>query len=90
MTTPWAARVCRTTRSPWRIMALRAAWICESSKDLPMVAAAGSALGVAGRDIVVVPGWQRYAIRVDTDLVVFWYSERAAQEKLGWFREQWL
>jgi len=49
---------------------------------------AGARFDLAPRDIAVVPGWLRHAIRADDDLVVFSYSERAAQEKLGLFREQ--
>ena len=39
-------------------------------------------------DIVVVPGWMAYMLRADQDLVLFSYSDRVAQEKLGLFREQ--
>jgi gentisate 1,2-dioxygenase len=49
---------------------------------------AGTRLDVAPRDIVVVPGWLTYTIHADDDLVLFSYSERAAQDKLGFYREQ--
>jgi salicylate hydroxylase len=51
---------------------------------------AGTRFDLAPRDIAVVPGWLAYTIAADpgADLVVFSYSERAAQDKLGWFREQ--
>ena len=39
-------------------------------------------------DIVVVPGWMSHTLHADDDLVLFSYSDRAAQEKLGFFREQ--
>ena len=39
-------------------------------------------------DIVVVPGWMAYTLHAAEDLVVFSYSDRVAQEKLGLFREQ--
>ena len=39
-------------------------------------------------DVVVVPGWMRYSLQADDDLVLFSYSDRVAQEKLGLFREQ--
>ena len=39
-------------------------------------------------DIVVVPGWMAYTLHADQDLVLFSYSDRVAQEKLGLFREQ--
>jgi salicylate hydroxylase len=49
---------------------------------------AGTRFELAPRDVVVVPGWLVHAIRADDDLVVFAYSERAAQDRLGLFREQ--
>ena len=39
-------------------------------------------------DVVVVPGWMAYTLHADEDLVLFSYSDRVAQEKLGFFREQ--
>ncbi len=39
-------------------------------------------------DIVVVPGWMTYTLHAAQDLVLFSYSDRVAQEKLGFFREQ--
>jgi gentisate 1,2-dioxygenase len=39
-------------------------------------------------DIVVVPGWMAHTLHAQTDLVLFSYSDRVAQEKLGFFREQ--
>ncbi len=39
-------------------------------------------------DVVVVPGWITYTLHADEDLVLFSYSDRVAQEKLGFFREQ--
>ncbi len=39
-------------------------------------------------DIVVVPGWLRYTLHANEDFVLFSYSDRVAQEKLGFFREQ--
>jgi gentisate 1,2-dioxygenase/2-polyprenyl-6-methoxyphenol hydroxylase-like FAD-dependent oxidoreductase len=49
---------------------------------------AGAPFDVAPHDIFVVPGWLVYTIRADEDLVLFSFSERAAQDKLGLFREQ--
>jgi gentisate 1,2-dioxygenase len=43
---------------------------------------------VAPRDVFVVPGWTPWTARAAQDLVLFSYSERSAQEKLGFFREQ--
>ncbi|MGY2491873.1 gentisate 1,2-dioxygenase [Cupriavidus sp. CP313] len=45
-------------------------------------------LEFAPHDIVVVPGWSRYTLHANSDLVLFSYSDRVAQEKLGLFREQ--
>ena len=39
-------------------------------------------------DVVVVPGWMAYTMDAAEDFVLFSYSDRAAQEKLGFFREQ--
>ena len=39
-------------------------------------------------DVVVMPGWMAYTLHADNDLVLFSYSDRVAQEKLGFFREQ--
>jgi gentisate 1,2-dioxygenase len=49
---------------------------------------AGARFELAPHDVTVVPGWLTYAIRADDDLVLFSYSERAAQDRLGLFREQ--
>jgi gentisate 1,2-dioxygenase len=48
----------------------------------------GTRYEMAPHDIVVVPGWMRYGLAARGDWVVFSYSDRAAQEKLGFFREQ--
>ena len=37
-------------------------------------------------DVVVVPGWMSYTLHAGDDLVLFSYSDRVAQEKLGFFR----
>jgi gentisate 1,2-dioxygenase len=39
-------------------------------------------------DIAVVPGWMAYTLHAAEDLVLFSYSDRAAQDKLGLWREQ--
>ena len=39
-------------------------------------------------DIVVVPGWMKYTLSAVGDWVMFSFSDRAAQERLGFFREQ--
>lgn len=48
----------------------------------------GQRFDLAPHDIVVVPGWLRYTLQAADDFVVFSYSDRVAQEKLGFFREQ--
>jgi gentisate 1,2-dioxygenase len=39
------------------------------------------------RDTLVVPSWRELVLTADSDLVLFGYSDRTAQEKLGLFRE---
>ena len=39
-------------------------------------------------DVVVVPGWMPFTLQASEDLVLFSYSDRVAQEKLGLWREQ--
>jgi gentisate 1,2-dioxygenase len=39
-------------------------------------------------DVFVVPPWASYRLSADTDCVLFSYSDRAAQEALGFWREQ--
>lgn len=40
------------------------------------------------RDIAVVPGWAPYTLQAQDDWTLFSYSDRVAQEKLGFWREQ--
>lgn len=47
----------------------------------------GRDLPLAPRDIVVVPSWQELRLQAGSDLVLFGYSDRAAQQKLGLYRE---
>jgi len=49
---------------------------------------AGETFTVEPHDVVTVPGWTSHQIVADEDLVLFSYSDRVAQEKLGLFREQ--
>ena len=39
-------------------------------------------------DIAVVPGWMPYRLHAGEDWILFSYSDRAAQERLGFWREQ--
>jgi len=43
---------------------------------------------LAPHDVAVVPGWMAYTLEGVDEAVVFSYSDRAAQERLGFFREQ--
>ena len=45
-------------------------------------------LALTPHDIAVVPGWMAYTLHAAEDLVLFSYSDRVAQEKLGFWREQ--
>jgi len=48
----------------------------------------GQRFDLATHDVFVVPGWMRHTLHAAQDLALFSYSDRAAQEKLGLFREQ--
>jgi gentisate 1,2-dioxygenase len=48
----------------------------------------GQVLALTPHDVVAVPGWMFHTLHADDDLVLFSYSDRVAQEKLGFFREQ--
>lgn len=40
------------------------------------------------KDVIVVPGWSWRSFKPAEDCVVFCFSDRVAQEKLGYFREE--
>jgi len=42
----------------------------------------------APHDVFVVPSWEPYRLRADAECVLFSYSDRAAQEALGFWREE--
>lgn len=44
-------------------------------------------LELSAREIFVAPAWAPVRFRAESDLVLFGYSDRAAQEKLGLYRE---
>jgi gentisate 1,2-dioxygenase len=48
---------------------------------------AGREFPLAERDLLVVPSWQALELRAETGLVLFGFSDKAAQEKLGLWRE---
>ncbi len=43
---------------------------------------------LAPHDVAVVPGWMTCTLAAVDEAVIFSYSDRAAQERLGFFREQ--
>ena len=47
----------------------------------------GAEVTLAERDVLVVPSWREHVLQAEDDLVLFGYSDRTAQEKLGLFRE---
>jgi gentisate 1,2-dioxygenase len=48
----------------------------------------GAKFDLAPHDVAVVPGWMAYTLRASEDWVVFSFSDRSAQEKLGFFRAE--
>jgi gentisate 1,2-dioxygenase len=47
-----------------------------------------SAFAFAQHDVFAVPSWQPHRISVEGDCLLFSYSDRSAQEALGYWREQ--
>lgn len=45
-------------------------------------------LNLQSRDVFVVPSWHEVVLEARSDLILFGYSDKAAQVKLGLFREQ--
>jgi len=43
---------------------------------------------LAPHDVFVVPSWEVHALRAETDCFLFSYSDRAAQEALGFWRDE--
>jgi gentisate 1,2-dioxygenase len=48
----------------------------------------GETLAWGPRDVFVVPSWARHTHRADADAVLFSFSDRPVQEKLGLWREE--
>lgn len=48
----------------------------------------GEVFAMGPRDIAVVPGWMPYTLHAQDDWALFAYSDRVAQEKLGFWREE--
>jgi len=40
------------------------------------------------KDVVALPGWQRRSLVASEDCFLFFFSDRAVHEKLGFYREQ--
>ncbi|HTI67927.1 MAG TPA: gentisate 1,2-dioxygenase [Caulobacteraceae bacterium] len=49
---------------------------------------AGERYSFAPHDVFVVPPWQIYSFAAEDDVVLFSYSDRAAQQALGFWREE--
>jgi gentisate 1,2-dioxygenase len=49
---------------------------------------AGESFAFAPRDIFVVPSWTPYRLKASEQAVLFGFSDRAAQETLGFWREE--
>jgi gentisate 1,2-dioxygenase len=47
-----------------------------------------ASFGLAPRDIFVVPSWQALSLQAETRLVLFAYSDKAAQQKLNLYKEE--
>jgi len=45
-------------------------------------------LSLSERDIFVLPAWTPLVVHADSDLILFGFSDKAAQEKLGLYREE--
>ena len=48
----------------------------------------GTAYDMEPHDVVVVPGWMKHTLAAVSEWTLFSFSDRAAQERLGFFREQ--
>jgi gentisate 1,2-dioxygenase len=69
---------------------------CRSSDSMVFVGVEGRGelhvgeqrFAIEPHDVLVVPGWMAYTLHAADDLVLFSCSDRVAQEKLGFWREQ--
>ena len=73
---------------PDQVAAQRARFEAAMDDDFNTPQALGVLFDLAPHDVAVVPGWTTYTLAGVDEAVVFSYSDRAAQEKLGFFREQ--
>ena len=74
----FVGRDCRSTES-------RIFNVVEGSGEVKI---GDSSFAFAPRDVFVVPTWTPYRIHAEIQCVLFSYSDRAAQEALGFWREQ--
>jgi len=61
-------------------------FVCTEGKGKTVVG--DQTLEWGPRDIFVVPSWESHVHETSSDAVLFSYSDRGVQEKLGFFREQ--
>ena len=52
------------------------------------ISAGAQHFAVEPRDVFVIPAWHPRSFQADGDLVLFSYSDRALQERLGLWRQQ--
>ena len=77
------------TTAPYRATA-STVFVCVEGGGRSIVGDGATAkiLAWGPRDIFVVPSWERHRHEASEDSVLFSYSDRGAQEKLGFFREE--
>ncbi len=61
-------------------------FVCVEGRGMTNIG--GQDFAWSPRDIFVVPSWQKVSHQADEESVLFSYSDRAVQEKLGLWREQ--
>jgi len=93
----------RTGRDPFPTMAVFMQWLPRgfagekarsTDSSVYCVVEGKGSLDIGGirydfapHDVFVVPSWEVHALRAETDCFLFSYSDRAAQEALGFWRE---
>ncbi|ATE66117.1 MULTISPECIES: gentisate 1,2-dioxygenase [Alphaproteobacteria] len=48
----------------------------------------GVSTRLSPRDVVVIPSWKRHRFHAEDELIIFGFSDKACQQKLGLFREE--
>ena len=60
----------------------------DQGAHVPVEALVGDVtIPLAERDVFVAPSWKPLRLRASSDLVLFGFSDRAAQDKLNLYRE---